>query len=194
MTEVERLALALARQQARGLPFDPSAGDDQGYLEDILDQVEQRLVDKLRLDPSLVHLTLTPDGPVIPKAQTFVTIYPSDFPIDQRQFAGGGRTPIVAEGTLEINLWIRIMLDKPGTATKALKDQSRGALIKLRALIDALTWNPADAWQATDQQTGLLLWQEPMRLLRFSLIPKQPEPDLRRFETTWELKYKMKLP
>jgi hypothetical protein len=61
-------------------------------------------------------------------------------------------------------------------------------------VIDALTWNPNDPWQVADQQTGWPLWEEPMRLLRIKLHRKQKETDLRRAETFWELRTKLKLP
>jgi hypothetical protein len=171
---------------------------DMGYLEDVTRQIEQRISDKLQISPDLVYTTMDPDQePTIKRGSIMFTVCPEDFQTDQAQFAGGGRNTFVVEGQIVINLWTRLSLDRPRDASQFLREPSRGAFIKLRALINALTWDGSsveNSWQIKDTETGVPLWEEPGRITSIRIVRGQKDTEIRRAEVLYQVRVKLQLP
>lgn len=171
---------------------------EETWVDDLLEAISKRVVDKSGLTSDRVFDTLAGDEDHIqfPPADQFVTVTPQRFPMDQPTFSGAGRYLCGFNGSIRVALLCRFAVDQELRDARTLRDKSRGILRVFLKVMDSLQgFNPPGPNREGDGQKTCIL-REPMRSDGFDVQPrriKQGSPWVV-ISSTWQVRFSARLP
>jgi hypothetical protein len=119
-------------------------------------------------------------------ADTFVVLKIPGGVVRPGDFAGGGGEVTSIDCQLQAEIWNRYEVDQGPRDKKALTDATLGLLSKFQALLSGLQgWYPNAANES--------IFEEPMRLIRFDVVPRPPQHGWLRMNSQWALTYRQQI-
>jgi hypothetical protein len=137
-----------------------------------------------------VYVTLAPDAMFAddPPCDQFIVIRPDRYVLMPELFAGGGNMQVSTDGGLELTLWNRFEADTPLSDASALSDTTYGILALWRPCLVILS-----GYMPTDEDgNGLCL--EPIRLVNWSVEPRQANDPWSLLRSRWSMKFTQAFP
>src|ERR1051326_3835407 len=121
-------------------PYLPFTGQ-QTTPQEFMAQIAQKLVDdvdSMTADRVLLSVWDSDLHLNFPPADRFITLFASDFPVDQKDVTGGGAINTAFDSTLEITLYTRVEADLEGRSGQFYLEQVNGVYSFAFAVISAL--------------------------------------------------------
>lgn len=161
----------------------------EGWVDDIALAIQANLVAKVGLPEDLIFMSLAADElhEDLPPADRFITIRPTSFPVAPG-WPGGGRTLTGVDGEFRITHFARYGADQELRSAKTLTDTSRGILLKVRELIDAM-----QCFIPKVPGTNTAYTRQPMLFRGFQIMPARRGSPWSVVATTWGAEFTIPL-
>lgn len=161
-------------------PADPLGFGAQTWIDELTPAIGDRVVSEVSdMTGDRVFESLYPDDDHLawPPADRFVTVYGSNFPVDQTDVLGGGSHNTAFDATVVLTVYVRLEADIEGHSVQQLRDEARGVYKLIKEIITALqTWSGP-----VDSASGLSKFRRPMRVAPGFRVNKKTGKDGRRW-------------
>ena len=119
-----------------------------------------------------------------PLDDSWLSIAPTSFNVNQGVVMGGGTSTTEQDGNLEITQWNRYEADYTHDDVLAITDTSLGIIAAWKPIMKAL-----QMLTPLDPVTGWCYLIEPMRLVSWKFVKRSPNNPWLRIISNWECKY-----
>lgn len=164
------------------------------WLDEILEQMVKRVVDKAPLSGDLVFSSLASDDDHIrfPPGDLFVTVAPLRFPMHGGTFTGAGRYLTGFDGRVAVKLFCRYGSDQEFRSTRLLTERNRNILRRFLSVLSALVGYvpPSMSNPSADDGGVNAIVREPIRCEGFDVNPRRlKDSPWAVISSTWQVQF-----